>query len=107
MEGSPPGHVPYAPMDAQVQTLDSSEALWKACLERDRDSCARFFIGMPTTGICCRPSCPARKPRRENVQFFSAPEIARQAGFRACKRCRPDRETLRDPAAERALSICH
>jgi AraC family transcriptional regulator of adaptative response/methylated-DNA-[protein]-cysteine methyltransferase len=94
-------------MNAQLKQLDSSDALWRACLARDRAYDGRFIIGVRTTGIYCRPSCPARKPLRENVQFFAAPEIARQAGFRACKRCRPDRETLRDPAAERALSICH
>ena len=94
-------------MNAQLRILDSSDALWRACLARDRAYDGRFIIGVRTTGIYCRPSCPARKPRRENVQFFAAPEIARQAGFRACKRCHPDRETLRDPAAERALSICH
>jgi AraC family transcriptional regulator, regulatory protein of adaptative response / methylated-DNA-[protein]-cysteine methyltransferase len=94
-------------MNAQLKQLDTSDALWQACIARDRAYDGRFIIGVRTTGIYCRPSCPARKPRRENVQFFAAPEIARQAGFRACKRCRPDRETLRDPAAERALSICH
>ncbi|HSC08403.1 MAG TPA: Ada metal-binding domain-containing protein, partial [Steroidobacteraceae bacterium] len=91
-------------MNAQLKQLDTSDALWQACIARDRAYDGRFIIGVRTTGIYCRPSCPARKPRRENVQFFAAPEIARQAGFRACKRCRPDRETLRDPAAERALS---
>lgn len=94
-------------MNARPHDRDSSEALWQACLDRDRSFDGRFIIAVRTTGIYCRPSCPARKPRRENVLFFAAPELARQAGFRACKRCRPDRETLRDPLAERALSICH
>jgi len=94
-------------MNARLNHHDSSKALWRACLDRDRAYDGRFIIGVRTTGIYCRPSCPARKPRRENVLFFTAPELARQAGFRACKRCHPDRVSLRDPAAERALSICH
>ena len=94
-------------MNARLNYHDSSDALWHACVDRDRAYDGRLIIGVRTTGIYCRPSCPARKPRRENVLFFAAPELARQAGFRPCKRCRPDRETLRDPAAERALSICH
>jgi methylphosphotriester-DNA--protein-cysteine methyltransferase len=94
-------------MNARLNYHDSSDALWHACVDRDRAYDGRLIIGVRTTGIYCRPSCPARKPRRENVLFFAAAELARQVGFRACKRCRPDREMLRDPAAERALSICH
>ena len=94
-------------MNARLNLIDSGDALWRGCLDRDSSYDGRFIMGVHTTGIYCRPSCPARKPRRENVLFFAAPELARQAGFRACKRCHPDRESLRDPAAERALSICH
>ncbi|HKE44657.1 MAG TPA: bifunctional DNA-binding transcriptional regulator/O6-methylguanine-DNA methyltransferase Ada [Steroidobacteraceae bacterium] len=84
-----------------------AEALWRACLERDTSFDGQFVFAVRTTGIYCRPSCPARKPLRKNVQFFAAPELARQAGFRACKRCQPDRSHLRNPLAERVLSICH
>ncbi len=49
-----------------------------------------FFCGVKTTGIYCRPSCPARTPKRENVRFFATAAAAQGAGFRACKRCRPD-----------------
>jgi AraC family transcriptional regulator of adaptative response/methylated-DNA-[protein]-cysteine methyltransferase len=94
-------------MNAALKSHDSSDALWRAFVARDRSFDGRVIVAVRTTGIYCRPSCPARKPRRDNVQFFAAPELARQAGFRACKRCHPDRESLRDPAAERALSICH
>ena len=48
-----------------------------------------FVLGVRTTGIYCRPSCPSKHPFRENVQFFSGPDEAEKAGFRACKRCRP------------------
>jgi len=49
-----------------------------------------IFCGVTTTGIYCRPSCPARTPKRENVRFFASAAAAQSAGFRACKRCRPD-----------------
>jgi AraC family transcriptional regulator of adaptative response/methylated-DNA-[protein]-cysteine methyltransferase len=94
-------------MKAAHAQVESSDALWRAFVDRDPTYDGHVVIAVRTTGIYCRPSCPARKPRRENVQFFAAPELARQAGFRACKRCHPDRESLRDPSAERALSICH
>jgi len=91
----------------QADTRSSSELLWDACLRRDREYDGRFVIGVRTTGIYCKPSCPARKPLRRNVEFYSAPQLARQAGFRACKRCAPDRVAMRDAAAERVLAICH
>jgi len=64
-------------MNARLQSHDSSDTLWRACIDRDRSYDGRFIIGVRTTGIYCRPSCPARKPRRENVLFFAAPELAR------------------------------
>src|SRR5256885_10838458 len=49
-----------------------------------------FFAGVSSTGIYCRPSCPARTPKRENRRYFLSAAAAQTAGFRACKRCRPD-----------------
>jgi AraC family transcriptional regulator of adaptative response/methylated-DNA-[protein]-cysteine methyltransferase len=57
-----------------------------------------------TTGVYCRPSCGARRPRRENVTFHDSPAAAEAAGFRACKRCRPDHPDVRD--AQRVAAIC-
>jgi len=93
-------------------TLSSSKGssnarMWRACRERDASFDGRFVFGVRTTGIYCRPSCPARKPLRRNVVFYTAPELARQAGFRACKRCQPDRIGVLDAATERVLAICH
>ena len=65
-------------------------ARWTAVLDRDRRADGRFVYGVQSTGIYCRPSCPSRRPRRDRVRFFDAPEAARAAGFRACKRCGPD-----------------
>ena len=62
---------------------------WQAVLNRDRDHDGEFVFAVSTTGIYCRPSCPARRPRRENVSFFADPATAERAGFRPCRRCRP------------------
>ena len=62
---------------------------WQAVLDRDQARDGQFVFAVSTTGIYCRPSCPARRPRRENVSFFANPAIAERAGFRACRRCNP------------------
>jgi AraC family transcriptional regulator of adaptative response / DNA-3-methyladenine glycosylase II len=67
-----------------------SEALYKAVQERDARFAGRFFIAVRTTRIYCRPGCPAKTPRRENVEFYQSAAAAQSAGFRACMRCRPD-----------------
>ncbi len=63
---------------------------WQAVLDNDAGQDGVFFYGVASTGIFCRPSCPSRPPRRDNVRFFETREEAIQAGFRPCKRCRPD-----------------
>src|ERR1017187_860285 len=67
----------------------ADEPRWKAVLARDAARDGEFVFAVSSTGVYCRPSCPARRPRRENVQFFLRPEQAEQAGYRACLRCRP------------------
>src|SRR3990172_3365823 len=61
----------------------------RAYLERDSTYEGLFFLGVRTTGIFCRPTCPARKPRPENVEFFPSVQGALSAGYRPCKRCHP------------------
>ena len=80
-----------------TQTIDSDIA-WAAFERRDRSFDGRFVGAVRTTGIYCKPSCPARHPKRENVSFFPDPAAARAAGFRACLRCKPD-EAGRDRVA--------
>ncbi|WP_442809104.1 bifunctional DNA-binding transcriptional regulator/O6-methylguanine-DNA methyltransferase Ada [Trinickia soli] len=63
---------------------------WEAVAARDAQADGAFFYAVATTGVFCRPSCASRLPRRENVAFFGTPDEARAAGFRPCKRCRPD-----------------
>ncbi len=65
------------------------ETYWQAVLERDDQANGKFVYGVRSTGIYCKPSCPSRKPRREQVIFFPLPAKAEEAGFRACRRCQP------------------
>ncbi len=77
---------------------------WTRVLRRDRSGKA-FVYAVTGTGIYCLPGCPARLPRRENVRFFATPAEARAAGFRPCKRCRPDLPAGgADDAADAALA---
>jgi len=69
--------------------LDAN-ACYRALRARDARFDGRFFTGVTTTGVYCRPVCPARTPRRENVRFFACAAAAESAGFRPCLRCRPD-----------------
>ena len=75
---------------------------WEQVLHRDASADERFFYGVTTTGIYCRPSCPSRKPKRDNIAFFSSVEAAERAGFRACQRCRPNRAKSPNTSIQRA-----
>ena len=68
---------------------DADDPRWNAVVARDAARDGEFVFAVSSTGVYCRPSCAARRPRRENVQFFVRPEQAEQAGYRACLRCRP------------------
>src|SRR5437588_4458064 len=78
---------------------------WDAVLARDGNRDGEFVFAVSTTGVYCRPSCPAKRPRRENVAFFRRPEEAESAGYRACLRCRPKARSG-NPQAETVKSIC-
>jgi AraC family transcriptional regulator, regulatory protein of adaptative response / methylated-DNA-[protein]-cysteine methyltransferase len=66
-----------------------SETQWQQVMARDARQDGRFVFAVRTTGIYCRPSCPSRRPRRDSVEFFSDPQQAERAGYRACLRCKP------------------
>jgi AraC family transcriptional regulator of adaptative response / DNA-3-methyladenine glycosylase II len=70
--------------------ISDTDRLWQAVEARDPRFDGQVFTGVTSTGIYCRPSCPARTPKRENVRFFATTSEAREAGLRACKRCKPD-----------------
>jgi AraC family transcriptional regulator of adaptative response/methylated-DNA-[protein]-cysteine methyltransferase len=81
------------------------ERRWHAVVTRDSAHDGEFIFAVSTTGVYCRPSCPARRPRRENVTFFTRPERAEKAGFRACLRCRP-KALSGNPQSDSAKEIC-
>jgi len=73
----------------QIQTLSNASQKWSLVLARDANADGRFVYAVKSTGIFCRPSCPSRRPRRENVEFFDSTVEAQRAGYRACRRCTP------------------
>jgi len=75
----------------------SDDQRWQAVLERDRKYDGSFVYAVRSTGIYCRTGCPSRRPRRDQVRFFAVPAAAEQAGFRACRRCKPREAIARDP----------
>jgi AraC family transcriptional regulator of adaptative response / DNA-3-methyladenine glycosylase II len=85
-------------------TLDP-EICWRAWSARDARFVGRFVMGVTSTGIYCRPGCPARLPARRNVRFYASPTAAEAAGFRACLRCRPDRAPGSPTAAGTATTV--
>jgi AraC family transcriptional regulator of adaptative response/methylated-DNA-[protein]-cysteine methyltransferase len=80
--------------------------MWQAVLNRDRQYDGEFVFAVRTTGIYCRPSCPARRPRRENVLFFERPAQAEVAGYRPCQRCHPAQTARPEPNLELVQAIC-
>lgn len=97
--------VAFGQIAGVTKSLD--ETRWKAVANRDRQADGRFVYGVTSTGIFCRPTCPSRRPKRVNVQFFGSVESAEKAGFRACLRCRPKNAfgTRVEKAVARAKSI--
>jgi AraC family transcriptional regulator of adaptative response/methylated-DNA-[protein]-cysteine methyltransferase len=75
---------------------------WESILHRDPSADDRLLYGVKTTGVYCRPTCPSRRPKRDNVAFFSSVEAAERAGFRACQRCRPNLAKSANNSVERA-----
>jgi AraC family transcriptional regulator of adaptative response/methylated-DNA-[protein]-cysteine methyltransferase len=81
-------------------SISGLDMRWKALASRDAAADGTFVYGVKSTGIYCRPSCPSRRPRADRVRFFDTTLEARQEGFRACKRCRPDTVGLAQPGIE-------
>lgn len=72
-----------------AMTSIDRETAWQAILGRDRAADGSFVYGVTSTGVYCRPACPSRRPRRENIRLFTSPLEAEAAGFRECQRCTP------------------
>jgi AraC family transcriptional regulator, regulatory protein of adaptative response / methylated-DNA-[protein]-cysteine methyltransferase len=79
---------------------------WAAVVARDPGADGKFFYSVKTTGVYCRPSCAARTPRPENVEFHATAADAERAGFRPCKRCRPGQPPLAAEHAARVTELC-
>jgi AraC family transcriptional regulator, regulatory protein of adaptative response / methylated-DNA-[protein]-cysteine methyltransferase len=103
---------PFTMVDTEIAMPNREEgefwraSYWDAVAAHDRAMDGVFFYAVMSTGIYCRPSCPSKRPRRENVVFFRAREAAERAGFRPCKRCKPDSADQRDPNAQLIEKVC-
>lgn len=82
--------------------VDADASKWAAVLDRDAAADDAFVYAVRTTGIYCRPTCPSRRPRRENAEFYADAAAAEAAGYRPCQRCRPQQVSL---ARRHALSV--
>jgi AraC family transcriptional regulator of adaptative response/methylated-DNA-[protein]-cysteine methyltransferase len=88
-------------------TMTATDDLrWNAIRQRDASQDGRFFYSVRTTGVYCRPSCGARPARRENVAFHATREAAEKAGFRPCRRCKPDPPSLPEQHAATVARAC-
>ena len=84
----------------------SDEERWAAVLDRNSGAHDAFLYSVATTGVYCRPGCPSRRPRREHVRFHASCEEAENAGFRACRRCRPNEPPLAERHAFAVARAC-
>lgn len=90
----------------QQRAAEADDPWWHAVLVRDTTADGTFLYGVATTGIYCRPSCPARRPQRAHVTFFPDADAAQQAGYRACRRCRPLDASPADARREAVRRAC-
>ena len=90
----------------QTEQYQTDEDRWQAAKNRDPRADGAFFLAVKTTGIYCRPSCAARTPLHKNVSFYETSESAQLAGFRACKRCKPDRIGTADDLTALIAEAC-
>src|SRR6266851_9255197 len=96
---------PY-PVDMASSQVVIDEARWQVVLAREVCGNERFVYAVRSTGVYCRPGCPARRPRRDNVLFFPVPDAAERAGFRPCRRCRPEQPRGTSPQVDLVRSAC-
>ena len=93
--------------NAERAAAVANDPRWAAVLSHDASADGRFFYSVRTTGVYCRPSCAARAARPENIAFHASAEAAERAGFRACKRCKPDQASLPEQQAALITAACH
>jgi AraC family transcriptional regulator, regulatory protein of adaptative response / methylated-DNA-[protein]-cysteine methyltransferase len=101
--GANPGNMNPSSVNSSSVNPGSSNQRWSLVLARDTRADGRFVYAVKSTGVFCRPSCPSRRPRQENVEFFDSPAQAQQAGYRPCRRCTP---LERHPQAQKIEAAC-
>jgi AraC family transcriptional regulator of adaptative response/methylated-DNA-[protein]-cysteine methyltransferase len=92
--------------DQAFSDIPANEIRWTAVMRRDAASDGQFFYSVSTTGVYCRPTCPSRLAKREHVAFHETCADAERAGFRPCKRCKPDQPPLLKQYASMVARIC-
>jgi AraC family transcriptional regulator of adaptative response/methylated-DNA-[protein]-cysteine methyltransferase len=92
--------------DAQLAAIAESDARWASVVTRNAEADGTFYYSVKTTGVYCRPSCAARLARPEHVQFHATCEDAEKAGFRPCKRCKPNQPSLAEQHARMVAEAC-
>lgn len=97
--------MPAPQTNPATPTYANDDLRWSAVVTRDAAHDGEFVFAVASTGVFCRPSCPARRPRRENVRFFLTPEQAEKGGYRACLRCRP-KSASGNAQADGVKAIC-
>jgi len=90
-----------------LMNSENQDRRWQAVLARDASRDGGFVFAVTSTGVYCRPSCPSRRPRRDRVRFFSRPDEAERAGFRACLRCRPRDANSKMKTVENICQFLH
>ena len=88
------------------QSGNLEEKRWLSLAAKDKNADGQFFYAVVTTGIYCRPSCSSKMPNRENVQFYTTREEAERAGYRACKRCKPDGDAPSKIHEKKIIEAC-
>src|SRR5688572_28828260 len=92
--------------NVQLAAATINDSRWAAIAARDATADGTFYYSVRTTGVYCRPSCAARLARPENIRFHTTCEDAEKAGYRPCKRCRPDQPGLLERYAATVTAAC-
>src|SRR6267154_1408079 len=92
--------------NTRIATATENDPRWASIVARDPQPPLTFYYSVKSTGVYCRPSCAARLPKPENVQFHATCEDAEKTGFRPCKRCKPKQASLVEEHAEKIASAC-
>lgn len=93
-------------LSSKINSTPAEDEFWQAVVARDTRYDGQFVFAVSSTNIYCRPSCPARRAQRERVSYFSLPEAAERAGYRACLRCLPKSARVLDPQIEMVQAVC-